>query len=187
MGWGTHVGCWEVVGHSGWVFVGGFWCDSPSSISRVLARPVMIGGVWRELIWEMYPEAVLADPVDEVSLSEVEKHLQLPLPFELASLLREVDGVANEYGDAVVWSARRLVEDNLGMRREPDYRELYAPFDEMIFFGDSDMGPQFAYVHTDYGPGIVVWDHETDRRRLVVVSLRDYLARCLIQGNSWFR
>jgi O-acetyl-ADP-ribose deacetylase (regulator of RNase III) len=65
--------------------------------------------------------------------------------------------------------------------------ELYAPFDQMIFFGDSDMGPQFAYVHTDYGPGIVVWDHESDRRRLVVVSLRDYLARCFIQGNAWFR
>ena len=155
-----------------------FPCLGPSCDDR---------GVWRELIWQMYPEAVLADPVDEVTLAEVEKRLQLPLPFELASLLREVDGVANEYGDAVVWSARRLVEDNLGMRREPDYQELYAPFDEMIFFGDSDMGPQFAYVHTDYGPGIVVWDHESDRRRLVVVSLRDYLARCLIQGNSWFR
>lgn len=89
------MGCWEVVGRLGWWFVGGFWCDSPSSISRVLARPVMIGGVWRELIWEMYPEAVLADPVDEVTLAEVEKRLQLPLPFELASLLREVDGVAD--------------------------------------------------------------------------------------------
>jgi hypothetical protein len=152
-----------------------------------LPRPVMIGSVWRELILEMYPEADLYDPADEVTLAEVEKRLMLPLPFELASLLRETDGVTNEYGDAVVWSARRLVEDNLAMRGEPDYLELYAPFDEMIFFGDSDMGPQFAYVHTDYGPGIVVWDHESDRRRLVVVSLRDYLARCLIQGNSWFR
>ena len=144
-------------------------------------------GVWRELIVELYPEADLRDPADEVALAEVEKRLMLPLPFELASLLRETDGVANEYGDAVVWSAQRLVEDNLAMRGEPDYLELYAPFDEMIFFGDSDMGPQFAYVHTDYGPGIVVWDHETDRRRLVVVSLRDYLARCLLQGNAWFR
>lgn len=147
----------------------------------------MIVGVWRELILEMYPEADLSDPADEVTLAEVEKHLMLPLPFELASLLRETDGVTNEYGDAVVWSARRLVEDNLAIRGEPDYLELYAPFDEMIFFGDSDMGPQFAYVHTDYGPGIVVWDHESDRRRLVVVSLRDYLARCFIQGNAWFR
>ncbi|HLS01635.1 MAG TPA: SMI1/KNR4 family protein [Beutenbergiaceae bacterium] len=147
----------------------------------------MIVCVWRELIVEMYPEADLHGPADEVALAEVEKRLMLPLPFELASLLRETDGVTNEYGDAVVWGARRLVEDNLGMRREPDYRQLYAPFDEMIFFGDSDMGPQFAYVHTDYGPGIVVWDHETDRRRLVVVSLRDYLVRCFLQGNAWFR
>ncbi len=49
------------------------------------------------------------------------------------------------------------------------------------------MGPQFAYVHTGYGPGIISWDHETDERRLVVVSLRDYLVRCFTQGNDWFR
>ncbi|MDA0563259.1 SMI1/KNR4 family protein [Streptomonospora sp. S1-112] len=147
----------------------------------------MIHSVWRELIRELYPEAEPADPAEEAAIAEIEKALALPLPFELASLLRECDGVYNEYGDAVVWTAERLVEDNLAMRGEPDYLELYAPFDEMIFFGDSDMGPQFAYVHTDYGPGIVVWDHETDRRRLVAVSLRDYLVRCLTQGNGWFR
>lgn len=119
-------------------------------------------------------------------IAEVERELGLPLPFELASLLGETDGVRNHYGDAVVWSVERLIEDNLAIRSEPDYLQLYAPFDEMIFFGDSDMGPQFAYVHTDYGPGIVVWDHETDRRQLVVASLRDYLIRCLTQGNAWF-
>ncbi len=84
-------------------------------------------------------------------------------------------------------AAERIVEDNLAMRSEPDYQELYAPFDNLLFFGDSDMGPQFAYVHTGYGPGIISWDHETDERRLVVVSLRDYLVRCFTQGNDWFR
>ncbi|MFC4562990.1 SMI1/KNR4 family protein [Nocardiopsis mangrovi] len=147
----------------------------------------MIPYVWRELIGELYPGAELPGPADEAMIAGIEKALALPLPFELASLLREANGVANEYGDAVVWPAERLVEDNLAMRSEPDYLELYAPFDEMIFFGDSDMGPQFAYVHTDYGPGIVVWDHESDRRRLTVVSMRDYLVRCFTQGNDWHR
>ncbi|WP_184080089.1 SMI1/KNR4 family protein [Nocardiopsis mwathae] len=147
----------------------------------------MIPYVWRELIVDLYPEADLPGPADEAMLAEVEKALVLPMPFELGSLLRECDGVHNAYGDAIVWPVDRLVEDNLAMRAEPDYLELYAPFDEMIFFGDSDMGPQFAYVHTDYGPGIVVWDHETDRRRLAAVSLRDYLVRCLTQGNGWHR
>lgn len=142
--------------------------------------------MWRELIGELYPEGQLPAPADEAMIAEVERELGLPLPFELASLLGETDGVRNHYGDAVVWSVERLIEDNLAIRSEPDYLQLYAPFDEMIFFGDSDMGPQFAYVHTDYGPGIVVWDHETDRRQLVVASLRDYLIRCLTQGNAWF-
>ncbi|GAB3458428.1 hypothetical protein GCM10027570_42070 [Streptomonospora sediminis] len=147
----------------------------------------MILGVWRELIVELYPQAELADPADAAVVAVIEKELELPLPFELASFFGECDGVCNEYGDAVVWPARRVVEDNLAMRAEPDYVELYAPFDELIFFGDSDMGPQFAYVHTDYGPGVVVWDHESDRRRLVSVSLRDYLVRCLGHGGGWWR
>ncbi|MFC7330981.1 SMI1/KNR4 family protein [Marinactinospora rubrisoli] len=147
----------------------------------------MILSVWRELIADLSPETDLPGPADEAAIAEVEKVLALPLPFELAALLREVNGVHNTYGDAVVWPAERLVEDNLAMRAEPDYLELYAPFDHLIFFGDSDMGPQFAYVHTDYGPGIIVWDHETDQRRLVSVSLRDYLFRCFTQGNGWFR
>ncbi|GAA3739782.1 hypothetical protein HDA32_002731 [Spinactinospora alkalitolerans] len=139
------------------------------------------------MIGDLYPEAELAEPADEALFAEIEKVLDLPLPLELAALLRETNGVHNEYGDAVVWPAERIVEDNLAMRAEPDYLELYAPFEQLMFFGDSDMGPQFAYVHTDYGPGVVFWDHETDQRRLVSVSLRDYLARCLTEGNAWFR
>jgi len=147
----------------------------------------MILCVWRELIVELYPRAELVEPADEAVVALVEKELGLPVPRELVSLWGECDGVSNEYGDAVVWPAGRVVEDNLAMRAEPDYVELYAPFEELIFFGDSDMGPQFAYVHTDYGPGIVVWDHESDRRRLVAASLRDYLQRCLGSGGGWFR
>lgn len=147
----------------------------------------MIHGVWRELIADLYPGAEWVPGADAAMLDEAEKALGLPLPSELVSLLCEVDGVFNTYGDAVVWPLARIIDDNLAIRAEPDYVELYAPFEDLVFFGDSDVGPQFAYVHTDYGPGIVVWDHDTDRRRLVVVSLRDYLVRCFTQGNTWHR
>ncbi len=143
--------------------------------------------MWRLLIGELYPEVEFLEPAKEALFWRIEETLGLPVPLELVELLRETNGVWNEYGDAVVWSAERIVEDNLAMRSEPDYQELYAPFDNLLFFGDSDMGPQFAYVHTGYGPGIISWDHETDERRLVVVSLRDYLVRCFTQGNDWFR
>ncbi|GAB3209948.1 hypothetical protein GCM10027294_26350 [Marinactinospora endophytica] len=147
----------------------------------------MIHHVWRELIGELYPETDLPEPADAAVLDRIEEALGLPVPSELRGLLGEVDGVVNGYGDAVVWPAARIVEDNLAMRAEPDYQELYAPFDTLMFFGDSDMGPQFAYAYTDYGPAVIVWDHETDQRRLVAVSLRDYLLRCSAEGNGWFR
>ncbi|WP_285759656.1 SMI1/KNR4 family protein [Nocardiopsis ansamitocini] len=143
--------------------------------------------MWRLLIGDLYPDAEFSEPAKEAVFWQIEKALGLPVPLDLVELLRETNGVANEYGDAVVWSAERIVEDNLAIRAEPDYRELYAPFDDLLFFGDSDMGPQFAYVHTGYGAGIVVWDHETDERTLTVVSLRDYLVRCFNDGNDWFR
>ncbi|GAA3754098.1 SMI1/KNR4 family protein [Salinactinospora qingdaonensis] len=147
----------------------------------------MIQSVWRELIGDLYPEAELPEPADEAVLVGIEKALGMALPLELAGLLRETDGVTNDYGDAIVWPAQRIAEDNLAMRADPDSVELYAPFDALIFFGDTDMGPQFAYAYTDYGPAIIVWDHETDQRRLAAVSLRDYLVRCLTEGNAWFR
>ncbi len=109
--------------------------------------------MWRELIGELYPEAELPGPADEATIAEIEKVLSLPLPFELGSLLGECNGVHNQYGDAVVWSAERVVEDNLAMRSEPDYLELYAPLDEMIFFGDSDMGPRSPMCTPITGPG----------------------------------
>ncbi|MDS1271719.1 SMI1/KNR4 family protein [Lipingzhangella sp. LS1_29] len=143
--------------------------------------------MWRELIGELYPEAEFAEPADASAVASVEHKLGLPVPHALSSLLLEVNGVRNDYGDDVVWPVERIVEDNLAMRNEPDYAQLYAPFDLLLFFGDSDMGAQFAYVHTDYGPGIVYWDHDTDQRRLVAAFLRDYLVQCLTEGNSWYR
>ncbi len=185
-----------VEGLKGWIALvcgGGGWRLRIGFVRRAATGFSWVGAtcddslVWRELIDEACPGVELAAPANEATIVEVEKVLSLPLPFELASLLGECNGVHNQYGDAVVWPAERLIEDNLAMRADTDAVELYAPFDELIFFGDTDMGPQFAYAHTDYGPGIILWDQETDQRRLAVVSLRDYLVRCLTQGNAWFR
>ncbi|QVQ52874.1 SMI1/KNR4 family protein [Spiractinospora alimapuensis] len=143
--------------------------------------------MWRELIDELYPDAELAEPAEEGELARIETDLGLPLPWELASLLREVDGVRNSYGDDIVWPAARIIHDNLQARADPDYSVLYAPLDLLLFFGDTDLGTQFAYVHTDYGPGIVYWDHHTDRRRLVAAQLSDYLVRCFRYGGQWCR
>lgn len=142
--------------------------------------------VWRKLIGELYPQAEFASPAEAAALASAERMLGLPLPQALSSLLLETNGVQNAYGDDVVWPVERIIDDNLSMRGEPDYAQLYAPFDLLVFFGDSDVGTQFAYVHTDYGPGIVYWDHETDQRRLVAALLREYLVNCFTAGNVWY-
>ena len=59
-----------------------------------------------------------------------------------------------------------------------DYKDHYKPLDYLLFFSDSGCGDLFGFailngqVQTD---DIFVWDHETDCRNFVAVSLEIFL------------
>jgi hypothetical protein len=95
-------------------------------------------------------------------------------PAQLASLLKESNGVQGEYGLGLLWSVERIEEDNLKFRTFPDFRKLYMPFNALLFFGDAGNGDQFAYtiLEGEVRRGdIFVWDHEDDSRIWVAPSL----------------
>jgi hypothetical protein len=100
------------------------------------------------------------------------------LPEELRTLLEEADGIVGEYGLGVVWPIARIIEDNLTFRGSKEFRDLYMPFDCLLFFGDAGNGDQFAYslaggeIRRD---DIFAWDHENDSRTWVAPSLSTYL------------
>ncbi|MEW2132569.1 SMI1/KNR4 family protein [Streptomyces sp. NPDC005435] len=144
--------------------------------------------MWREAALEVYPEAEFRSPVRRAALVDAEHRLGGGLPDELRGLLLESDGVVGRTAVDTVWSAERIVAENLLFRTDRSFAELYMPFDALLFFGDNGGGDQFAFVRTPERPDIFVWEHETDSRRWVARDLRDYLGRSLAKGgDDWYQ
>jgi hypothetical protein len=137
----------------------------------------MLQKVWRELV-QQFLGAQPAEGAPTQDLQAAEAELGIGLPGELRELLSETDGVVGEYGLNLVWPLRRLVSDNLAFRSNEDFRELYMPFDPLLFFGDAGNGDQFAYVVLAgqvRSLDIFAWDHENDSRYWVVPTLRHFI------------
>ncbi|WND35732.1 SMI1/KNR4 family protein [Streptomyces sp. BB1-1-1] len=74
-----------------------------------------------------FPSAEPREPATPRDLERIQATLQLALPTELRSLLLESDGLLDEYGTEVVWSAERIISDNVTFRSDEQYRSLYDP------------------------------------------------------------
>jgi hypothetical protein len=133
--------------------------------------------VWRELIQRSFNAAV-TDGVSAQALQVAEVDLGVPLPRGLRELLSETDGVMGEYGLNLIWPLQRIVADNQAFRTNEDFRQLYMPFDPLLFFGDAGNGDQFAFVIRGgqvRSSDIFAWDHENDSRYWVAPDLRQFL------------
>jgi hypothetical protein len=146
--------------------------------------------VWTDLIGRLYSDAEFAAPASDADIDRIGERLGQAVPKDLRALLRHSDGVRAEHGSGLVWSAREIIEENTGLRDDPDLARLYMSFDQLMFVGDNGGGDLFGYVRV---PGerpddVFVWDHETDERRWVSASLRDYLERRAgADGDDWYR
>ena len=102
--------------------------------------------------------------------------------MELRSLLLESNGVTGEFGLGLIWPIERLEADNLEYRSNPEFRELYMPFDPLLFFADAGNGDQFAFsilAGEVRRPDVFAWCHESDGRSWVAPTLEQYLERWL--------
>jgi hypothetical protein len=129
---------------------------------------------WRDRLRSLTPKSEFSEPASQISIAHAETALKVEFPAELASLLKESNGVQGEYGLGLLWSVERIEEDNLKFRTFPDFRKLYMPFSALLFFGDAGNGDQFAYtiLEGEVRRGdIFVWDHEDDSRIWVAPSL----------------
>ncbi|MEV0095078.1 SMI1/KNR4 family protein [Streptomyces sp. NPDC050738] len=132
-------------------------------------------------------DAELAEPATSEALTEVARVLGQSLPEDLASLLRECNGVRGHYDTDVLWSAERIAEENASFRASADFAKLYMPFEPLMFFGDNGGGDQFAFVRVPLRDDVFVWDHETDGRSWAANGLDDYLRRALEDSGDWSR
>ncbi len=105
------------------------------------------------------------------------KNLQVELPNDLYQLLQETNGIAGEYGD-FIWDASKINTENMNMRNIVDFKDLYMPFDCLLFFADGGNGDLFGYsilngiVQSD---DIYVWNHENDSRTWIAPSLEIFM------------
>ena len=111
-------------------------------------------------------------------MKSVETSLGVVLPDELKALLQESNGMEGPYGLGLIWSAEQIAKDNLNFRQFPGFKELYMPFDHLLFIAEAGNGDQFAFAILDgeiRNPDIFIWDHENDSRIWVAPSLKVYL------------
>lgn len=132
--------------------------------------------MWKELIAQLYPQATFAEGASDVVLQQAEQQLGQSIPEQLASLLRESNGVGQIHNDGLIWSVERIVADNLMFRTYPAFRELYMPFDPMLFFADAGGGDQFALLMPPVDrDDVFVWNHEDDSRTWGAANVEMYL------------
>jgi hypothetical protein len=134
--------------------------------------------MWRELIRNLAPDCEFCEPAAYMQIAEAEQVLALKFPDELSSLLRESNGIHGSYGLGLVWPIERIREDNLMFRSDEGFRELYMPFDPLLFFGDAGNGDQFAFaIHAGVirRTDVFGWSHEDDSRTWQAPSLAKYL------------
>ncbi len=139
--------------------------------------------MWLDLAEELGLTATA--PASPEAIAAAEAAVGCPLPAALRDLLLATDGLEDEYGGEVVFSAAQIAEQNAEMRAHPDFPELYMPFAPLLFFGAEGNGDLFAFrilsVGADEDATVFEWDHETDSRVAVSASLERYL-----RGERWY-
>ncbi len=145
--------------------------------------------MWRERMTAQAPDWMLADPATPTQIAQVEAALGVTLPPDLASLLAECNGVIDGTGTHLIWTVERMERDNLALRRDPEFAEMYMPFDALLFFGDVGNGDQwaFAIVASVVRPrDIFWWSHENDSRTWAIYGLKAYLEAAAKGGTLRF-
>jgi len=134
--------------------------------------------MWTELVKQHSSAVVVQDGASEQEIQLAERALTVSFPNDLRKCLLESDGIEGEYGLGLVWSVERIVQENQGFRETAEFKELYMPFDCLLFFADAGNGDQFAFsiqageIRRD---DVFVWNHENDSRTWVAPSLSKYL------------
>ncbi|MCP4139910.1 MAG: SMI1/KNR4 family protein [Chloroflexi bacterium] len=134
--------------------------------------------MWKDLISKLTANRKYSASASPEAISVAENLLNLKFPETLKSLLSEADGIEGEYSLDLIWSLSKIQEANIEFRTYKDFKELYMPFDSLLFFADAGNGNQFAFsilsgeIRKD---DIFCWNHEDDSRTWVAPSLERYL------------
>ena len=132
---------------------------------------------WREFLHNIGQDFTYHSPASQEEIETAESSLDVVLPEELKGLLHESNGIEGSYGHGVIWDVERIAKDNLFFRQFSEYKDLYMPFDHLLFFADAGNGDLFGFTILNgkiQKSDIYVWNHEDDSRQWVAPSLDVY-------------
>ena len=133
--------------------------------------------MWRELLLKHDAVIDFSTPATRSMIDSAVESLGVLLPDSLESLLLESDGFKAEYGCNLLWPVSRIVADNVAFRSNPDFLELYMPFDSLLFFADAGNGDQFAFVVLNgeiSREDVFAWNHEDDSRSWIAPNIQTF-------------
>ncbi|HYE17012.1 MAG TPA: SMI1/KNR4 family protein [Tepidisphaeraceae bacterium] len=136
---------------------------------------------WRAWLTSLGDEVEFHDPANAGAIKDAEARLGTAFPDDLRALLLVTNGVTASLGEWLVWPAEQIAEQNVHYRSFADFRELYMPFDHLLFVGERGDGDvvglpiKAGAVGTEF----FRWDHETDGRIWCASGLKDYFKRAV--------
>jgi SMI1 / KNR4 family (SUKH-1) len=143
---------------------------------------------WKHLAKSYASDAKFARPKTETEIAALEQLFAIQLPDALREFLLETDGFTADYGSGVIWSVSHIEQQNREFRTADAFRELYMPFDHLLFFGDDCGGDHFAFaIHADgqiHKHDVFRWDHETDGRAWFAGGLEQFLETRLMKEKE---
>ena len=120
----------------------------------------------------------LMEPTSAAAIRAAEQQLGLTFPEELVALLCESNGFYALSHGSFVWPIENVVKQNQAFRTHDSFREMYMPFDHMLFIGDDGGGNQYFYpivAGAIRKQDIYFWNHENDSREWYAAHLKQFL------------
>lgn len=141
--------------------------------------------MWKGYISSVSKNSFFKPPASNAEIIQISEGLNVKLPNKLFDLYNETNGVFDSFGCPLIWSTSQIVKDNLFFRNFSDYKDIYMPFDHLLFFSDNGCGDLYGYkilngsIQTE---DIYVWNDEDDSRTWVASSLEVFI-KGLITGE----
>src|SRR5689334_857233 len=88
-------------------------------------------------------------PITDSEIKKFKETLGIDIPQDLLSLYRESNGIQKILNGTVtgdlIWSCLKVIKENIEFRANEDFRNLYMPFNNLLFFADRENGDLLAF------------------------------------------
>lgn len=138
---------------------------------------------WQKIVCEIGGQSTmfqLNSSIRETSI--IKSEFKIELPQELIDFYRETNGICETInGESIgdlIWSVERLIHENKECRTSQVFKELYMPFDCLLFISDAGNGDNFGYSIQENSirrTDIYAWNHEDDSRIWVAPNLETFV------------